>query len=71
MPCLTSKDGTLTVCSPTVVDRRVRVLYCPKCKQKRRVLVYYYEWYGPSATCTAKRLKWAHFEKCGYVWQWE
>lgn len=69
MPCVRFGDGI--VCTPTVTRTKVRFLWCPKCKQKRRVVVRFYEWYAPTATCTAQRLKWAHFEPCGYEWRWE
>ena len=72
MPCLTSPDGTLTVCSPAITRMRQRILYCPKCRQRRRVTMRFYEYYSPSATCTAPRRRWKHVVKpCGYRWQWE
>ena len=72
MTCLTSTDGTLTICRPTVTHTRRRVLYCPKCKRRRRVTMRFYEWYGPTATCLAPRRRWKHVvAPCGYSWQWE
>ena len=69
MPCHQIPDGF--ICTPTVAFTKVRVLYCPKCKCKRRVTMKVYEYYGATATCTAPRLKWAHFEPCGYQFHWE
>ena len=72
MPCYTSDDGSITICMPTVTGTKFRYLYCPKCKQRRRVAVKSYKWYGPSATCTAPRRRWKHVvEPCGYVWQFD
>ena len=72
MTCLTSPDGKLTICTPTVLKTRRRILYCPKCKRRRRVEVRSYEWYPPDAVCKAPRRRWKHVvEPCGYRWQWE
>ncbi len=71
MPCFTSEDRSLTICRPTLLRSRTRVLWCPKCKQRRRVTVHSFERYGSHSTCKAPRLKWAHFKPCGYLWQWE
>ena len=67
----TASDGKTTACVPAVLKTKKRFLFCPKCNQKRLVTVKYFEWYGPIATCVGKRLKWAHFEECGYQWRWE
>jgi len=71
MPCYQSNDGKITLCSPTVTRTKVKYLFCPRCNCKRRVTMKFQEWYGWNATCTAKRLKWAHYEPCNYNWQWE
>ena len=72
MPCLTSKDGSLTICRSTVRATKQRILYCPKCKRRRRVTVQFYEWYPPDATCVALRRRWKHvIEPCGHLWQWD
>jgi hypothetical protein len=63
---------SLHIHAPKAVKETVRVLYCPKCDKKRRVNVRFYEWYGPGATCSAKRRRWKNVVKpCGYHWQWE
>lgn len=65
--------GNLTICRPDPAGSKIRVLYCPKCKQKRRVVQKFYESYASSfavAKCPAPRRKWAHFEPCGYEWNW-
>jgi hypothetical protein len=30
---------------------KIRVIYCPKCRKRRRMTVRLYEWYEPSAIC--------------------
>lgn len=69
MTCIPFTDGNGFVCMPTVTERRVRILYCPKCKQKRRVEMRFEEWYGWSGECKAKR-KWrnGHIVECGQRW---
>lgn len=72
MPCLTSKDGSLTVCTPTVTHIKKRILFCPKCRLRRKVTVNFYAWYGSSARCTAPRRRWKYTVKpCGYSWRWD
>lgn len=64
--------GNVHIHAPKPVSERVRVFYCPKCTRRRRVKVRYYEWYGPSACCTALRRRWKHVvEPCGYRWRFE
>ncbi|KKK54019.1 hypothetical protein LCGC14_3088920, partial [marine sediment metagenome] len=54
MPCYTSEDGNVIICTPTIVATKVKYLYCPKCKKRRRVTIQLAEWYGWSGTCKAK-----------------
>lgn len=58
--------------APQAKYQRIKVLFCPKCRKRRRVTVNIYEWYGPSATCDAKRKRWKKIVKpCGYHWNFE
>lgn len=58
--------------APKAVDQIFKVLFCPKCKKSRRVTVNIYEWYGPGATCDAKRRRWKNIiGPCGYRWNFE
>lgn len=60
---------TLIVCAPKPIQTRKWVVFCPACKKRRRVTVNVYEWYDPSATCTAPRRRWKNVVKpCGYHW---
>jgi len=71
--CHSSTDGSITICRPDFTGQKVRVLWCPKCKQKRRVVQRFYESYDSAfgiARCEGLRRKWAHMEKCGYKWRW-
>ena len=62
----------VTICSPAPVHTRTMVLYCQRCKRRRKAVVKFFEWYGPMATCTARRRRWKHVVgPCGYLWQWE
>lgn len=73
MPWITQGDkiiGHLHAPESKVVG--TRVLYCPRCKRRRRVEVRYTEWYGLDATCTAIRKRWKRVLKpCGYRWSWD
>lgn len=40
--------GAICNGNPTLITK---VIYCPKCKRRRRMTVRMYEWYSPSATC--------------------
>lgn len=51
--------GNLTICRPTVQSRRVKVMACPTCGKRRRMLCCDYEWYGWHVTCLT----------CGEEWQ--
>ena len=57
MPCLS--NGTLTVCTPTWEEVRQPVIRCFNCKQPRRCLATFQEWYGWTITCLT----------CGDRWQ--
>ena len=72
MPCEHHANG-LTICRPDLKEQRIRILYCPKCKQRRRVIQRIYSgdyYWGAFAACTAMRFKWAHWEPCGQEWTW-
>lgn len=43
---------SVIICSPRYTYFR-RVMRCPSCKVRRRMLVAEEEWYGPTITCTA------------------
>lgn len=70
MPCIPLEGGIGYICSPTIIKKATRVLYCPKCKQRRRIELGLAEWYGWSGTCKAKR-KWrnGHVVTCDYYFQ--
>jgi len=73
MPCLTSSDGSMTLCRPNPAGSKVRVLWCPKCKLRRRVVQRFFEdyaYFAAFATCDGQRLKWGRLHKCGYEWRW-
>lgn len=58
--------------APKPLAKIIRVLWCPSCRKRRRVMVSLYEWYGPSATCDAKRRRWKNIVKpCGHHWNFE
>lgn len=65
MPCHQSKDGNLIVCTPSVMERRRRVVHCPVCKRKRRFVMHHEPWYGWTQTCTACGARWQDGEYCG------
>ena len=70
MPCIPLTDGNKRIgilCTPTYIKHSIRILYCPKCKQRRKVKLGLEEWYGWSGTCKAKR-KWrnGHEVICDY-----
>jgi hypothetical protein len=68
MPCIPfgDKETGGFICTPTYTKHAVRVVYCPKCKQRRRVKFGFEKWYGWSGTCRARR-KWrnGHEVECG------
>jgi len=45
--------------APPCQSWSVRRKKCPTCKNRQRLLMEYYEWYGASVTCL----------KCGEMWQ--
>lgn len=65
-------SGNLHICRPEIRREVAKILYCPKCKRKRRVKVHIFDWYSPMSTCKAIRLRWKNVRKpCGYVWHFE
>jgi len=58
MPCLSSDDGTVHICMPTIVRMEIKRQLCPTCKKKRFMLSWFEEWYGWSHVCL----------KCGERW---
>lgn len=63
--------GNLTICRPNPAGEKVRILMCPKCNKRRRVIVKFYESYASHfgiGRCTGKRKKWKHLAACGYEW---
>lgn len=50
-----STDGVPSVCVSPVIGVMRRVLYCRRCRRKRRHLVRCYEWYEPGAACLTCR----------------
>lgn len=53
MPCMIG-NGVI-VCTATIKRYGRAYQYCPRpmCKQRRRVLIRFYEWYDPDWTCLA------------------
>ncbi len=39
------------ICTPLLESWKIRVLYCPTCKRRRRMLVEFFEWYGSTTSC--------------------
>ena len=37
--------------SPSAESLKVKILWCPDCKTRRRTLVRSFEWYDPAFTC--------------------
>jgi len=49
--------GGMTVCSPRGIRYRA-ILYCRKCKRRRRSLVTLFVWYEPEVECcTCRKLR--------------
>lgn len=51
--------SALHIHAPAPTHFARRVMRCPTCKVRRRVVVRGYEWYEPSATCCACGTWWA------------
>lgn len=58
-PCLFSDDGTVTICSPTVIDKKKWRCICPSCTFRTTHVGFFQEWYGWHRTCL----------NCGEEWQ--
>lgn len=63
MPCVSV--GNASVCSTGVREIVRRILPCPTCKRRRRMVVVYgwSVWYGPTITCCACGDSWADGER--------
>ena len=46
------------ICCPAPISTRVRIIWCPFCARRRKMLVDSFEWYGPRVVCLA----------CGQTW---
>jgi len=57
MPCYVMNG--VSICRPTVTDRKLKRLSCPTCKKKRMMWMWFQEWYGWHVTCLG----------CGEQWQ--
>lgn len=58
MPCRHYGEN-LVICSPTITGRRARIVFCPTCGRRRRMYMWWQEWYGWHVTCLT----------CGEQWQ--
>lgn len=54
--------GDLIICSPNGYAAR-RILPCPTCEQRRRMVVLSYVWYGPTVTCCGCGERWNDGER--------
>ena len=69
---MTPQQVRVVICAPAPVATRTMILYCPRCKRRRKAKVKSFQYYGPMATCTALRRRWKHVVKaCGYLWIWD
>lgn len=50
--------------APPTTSERARILPCPTCKQRRKMLVLTYEWHGAFITCTGCGEQWSDGEMC-------
>lgn len=58
MPCLSSDDGILHICRPTVTKMHIERQNCPTCNKRRFLLMWFEDWYGWYGVCL----------KCGERW---
>jgi hypothetical protein len=53
------------ICSPAVIDCKIKVRYCPTCEHRRKRLVEFFEWYSPTVTCLTCGDSWIDRERVG------
>lgn len=67
---MTAKNfGKIHICVPKVISQVGKILYCPKCKTRRRVKLNLYEWYSPDGYCKAMRKRGKKMTVCDYRFQ--
>lgn len=59
MGCQHSTDGSIVVCSPTIMERKKWRRICPNCTFRSTTVGFFAEWYGWHVICL----------HCGEEWQ--
>jgi hypothetical protein len=56
-------ENNIYICSPRVTEWEIVRQKCPTCKKRRRILIEYYEWYSPLASCLSCGDRWSDGER--------